>query len=325
MKKKYGILSLITLFITAAGFTQTTPILTLSGSAPQPFYIEEVSAHNVLTGTLTIIRSNSNGIQNYTVDVSPVSTARQVWEYNYTQGFKNVSQANLYTLSNTNQPANTAKTWGLEPNLSDRNVWTGTMSNKVSQKQITYYLRFQDWTDNPPPHGTYQFDFEFRVWPSSFSANSSPPSNVTPYILPITVTVVIGPYIYVSFADINGLPINTIALDETSEKTIDFKFLAKANLPYDVTVSSLNGGTLNLNTGTSIETIAYNLWLVDMTTPINFQQTPIKTVLSNQPTMTYSTPPVVHNAKIQVLFDSNANYTAGRYSDILQLEIKSHW
>lgn len=324
MNKKYSILFIIILSFTIAVSAQTNR-LTLSGNSPTPFYLEQISSHNVFMGTITILRNSVKGNKNYTIDVTPVSTARQVWEYNYTQGYQTVHQANLYTTSNTNNAANIAKTWGVESNLDFSNVWSGSLGAQVNESEITYYLRFQDWTSNPPPYGTYQLDVEFRLWETSFSTNSSPSSNITPYILPITFTVVIGPYIYVSFADINGLPINTIALDETSVKTIDFKVLTKANLPYDVTISSQNGGTLNLNTGLSVEKINYNLWIINMTTPINFQQTPVKTILSNQPTMGHGIPPVEHNARIQVLFDSNANYTAGRYSDILTLEIKSHW
>lgn len=324
MNKKFFILFITLLSLNIAALAQTNT-LTLSGNSPTPFYVEQASAHNVFTGTIKILRNNLKGNRAYTVDVAPVSTARSLWEYNYTEGYRTVAQANLYRNSNTNNAANIAKTWGLEANLTTSNVWTGTMDPQVNEIEITYYLRFQDWTDNPPPHGTYQFDYEFRLWSASFTAGSSPPAGVTPFILPITFTVILGPYIYVSFADLNGLPINSIALDETSVKTIDFKLLAKANIIYDVTVSSQNGGTLDLNTGTSIEKIPYTLWLVDMATPINFQQTPTKTVLSQQPTIGALHPPAEHDARIQVLFDSNANYTAGRYSDILTLEIKSHW
>jgi hypothetical protein len=324
VKKNYFLLLIIVLSFNAAVLAQTNR-LTLSGTSPGAFYLEQVSSHNVFTGKIKILRNDVNGNRDYTIAAAPVSTARQAWKYNNTQVTKPVRQANLYTTSNTNNADNIAKTWGIEPNLAASNVWTGSMGPKVDEIEITYYLLFQDWTDNPPPYGTYQLDVEFKLWQTSFSNNSSPPSGVTPYVLPITLTVVVGPYIYVSFADINGLPINSIALDETSTKTIDFKVLAKANMPYDVTVSSNNGGTLNLNTGSSIEKINYRLWIIDMTTAINFQQTPVKTVLSNQDTMGHGVPPVSHNARIQVLFDSTANYTAGKYSDTLQLEIKSHW
>ena len=132
-------------------------------------------------------------------------------------------------------------------------------------------------------------------------------------------------YVFISFANINGLPIDRIALDETSSKTVDFKILAKANMPFDVTVSSTNGGSLNLNTGTTIEKIYYSLWMKDMATAINFQQTPTKTVILNHPNVDGTVPPISESAKIQVLYDSNESYTVGRYSDVLRLVIKSHW
>ncbi|MDD3948930.1 MAG: hypothetical protein PHT43_05645 [Anaerolineaceae bacterium] len=245
MNKKFFILFITLLSLNIAALAQTNT-LTLSGNSPTPFYVEQASAHNVYTGTITLLRNNAIGDKDYTIDVVPVSTARQVWEYNYTQGSQPVRQANLYTRSNTNNASNIAKTWGIESNLRSSNVWTGEIGNAVNEIPITYYLRFQDWTADPPPHGTYQLDVEFRLWETSFSNNSSPPAGVTPFILPITFTVILGPYIYVSFADLNGLPINSIALDETSVKTIDFKLLAKANIIYDVTVSSQNGGTEGL-------------------------------------------------------------------------------
>lgn len=294
-----------------------------------PFYIEQVSAHNDLQGTISILRNNATGTKYYTIDVSPISTARQIWEYNYSEGFQTIAQANLFTRANTSQAKNIAKTWGLESNLKSTNVWTGVMNSSVQEIEIPYYLLFQQWPElGTPPSGTYQLDVEFRLWETSFTVNSSPPSGVAPFILPITFTVVMGGYAYVSFADNNGLPIDTIGLDETSDKIIDLKLLHKMNEPYDVTITSQNGGTLDLNTGTSIEKIPYNFYFIDMTTPINFQQTPIVTLLSNQPTVTATVPPVLREeekVRIEIIFNSNANYTAGRYMDILTLEVKSHW
>jgi len=323
MNKKFFYVLILLLSIISNAAAQST--MTLTGTAPQPLYIEEVSSQNILSSKLTINRTNTSKSEYYTIDLSPISTVRQTWEYNYTQGVQVVHQANIYTNSNTNQTNYIAKKWGIEQNLATGNVWSGMIFQGQSQKQITYYLQFQDWTTTPPPYGTYQLDLEFRLWPVKFVNNSSPPTNVTPIILPITLTVIIGPYIYISFADKNGLPMNTIALDETSVKTVEFKILAKANLPFDVTISSTNGGSLNLNTGTTIEKINYSLWVKDLTTPINFQQTPIKTILSNINSMGYSVPPISEPAIIQVLFDSDASYTVGRYSDVLHLVIKSHW
>ena len=326
MNKKY-FLSLILYFsILSVAVSQASTTMILEGFSPDPIYIQEVSSsQNILTGTLLIKRTNTSKDEDFVVDLRPVSTARQSWEYNYTEGYQSIDQANIYTSSqNMNQTTRIAKTWGIEQNTTASNFWTGTLLAGESQKQITYYLKFQDYNTPPPPQGTYQLDLEFRLWNWQYNGIQSPPASLVPYIRPITLTAVMGPYVFVYFADVNSIPIGSIALDETSEKTIDLKVLTKANMPYDVTVTSINGGTLNLNTGTTIEKISYNLWVVDMINPINFTETPVKTVLVNQPTMTFSTPPAEHDARIQVLFDSNANYTAGRYSDILRLEIKAH-
>jgi len=326
MNKKYVLICMIFLLIVSNAASQSTSTMTLTGIAPSPFYLEQVSSNNVYSIKLKVTRTNTTQAENYTVALFPVSTARQTWRYNYTQGTQLVHQANIYTSQQTYQSSKIAKSWGIEQSLAETNVWTGSINKNQSEKELEYYLHFQDWTQDTPPYGTYQLDLEFRLWPVKFSDYpSSPPSDIAPKILNITLTVIIGPYVYVSFADQYGLPINRIALEETSVKTVDFKMLAKANMPFDVTVSSTNGGSLNLNTGSGIEKIQYSLWIHDMTTPINFQQTPIKTVLSNQPTMGHGVPPILENARIQVLFDSNANYTAGRYSDVLQLVIKSHW
>ena len=327
MNKKYVLICMVFLLIVSSAASQSTSTMTLTGMAPSPFYLEQVSSgSNDYSIKLKVIRTNTTQEENYTVALFPVSTARQTWTYNYTQGTQLVRQTNIYTSKHTNKSSDIAKSWGIEQSLAESNVWTDSLSIDQSEKELEYYLHFQDWTENPPPYGTYQLNLEFRLWPVKFSDYpSSPPSNIAPKTLPVTLTVIIGPYVYVSFADQYGLPINRIALEETSEKTVDFKMLAKANMPFDVTVSSTNGGSLNLNTGSGIEKIQYSLWIHDMTTPINFQQTPVKTVLSNQPTMGHGVPPILENARIQVLFDSNANYTAGRYSDVLHLVIKSHW
>ena len=327
MNKKYILIWMVFLLIVSSAVGQSTSTMTLTGMASLPFYLEQVSSNqNDYLLKLKVTRTNTAQAENYTVALFPVSTARQTWKYNYTQGTQLVRQANIYTSRQTNQSSDIAKSWGIEQSLAATNVWTGSFNIGQSEVDLDYYLHFQDWTENPPPYGTYQLDLEFRLWPVSFANFPlSPPSNIAPKTLPVTLTVIIGSYVYVSFADQYGLPINGIALEETSIKTVDFKMLAKANMPFDVTVSSTNGGSLNLNTGSGIEKIQYSLWIHDMTTPINFQQTPIKTVLSNQPTMGHGVPPILENARIQVLFDSNANYTAGKYSDALQLVIKSHW
>lgn len=326
MNKKYCLVWMVLLFHLSSAASQSTSTMTLTGIAPQPMYIEQVSSNNEYTMKFKITRTNATQAENYTVALFPVSTARQTWKYNYTQNTQVVSQANIYTSSNTNQSSSIAKSWGIEQFLAGSNVWTGSLGINQTEVEREYTLRFQDWTQNTPPYGIYQLDLEFRLWPVRFTDfPSSPPSTIEAKTLPLTLTVILGAYIYVSFANQSGLPINGLEFDETSVKTVDFKMLAKANIPFDVTVASANGGSLNLNTGTGIEKIYYLLWIKNMTTPINFQQTPIKTVLSNQPTMGHSVPPLVESARIQILFDSTADYTAGKYSDVLQLVIKSHW
>jgi|GEM_PF-2500115 hypothetical protein len=327
MKKKFFLFLIIFVSTLNTVTAQSTTTMTLEGVNPDVFYVQEVSSsQNVLTGTLTITRTNTSNEEFFVVDLSPVSTARQSWVFNYTEGYQTVAQANIYTTNKVSQAKYIAKTWGIEQNTTSNNFWIGSLEVGQSQTQIKYYLKFQQYTKPYPPAGVYQLDLEFRLWAARYSDyGQNPPSSITPYIRPITLSVLNEAYIYITFADENSLPINTIALDETSDKTIEFKLLTKSNYwRYDVTVTSINGGTLNLNTGTSIEKIPYHLWVVDMTTPINFTLTPIKTVLINHPIETFQTPPSEHDAKIQVLFDDTANYTAGRYSDILRLEIKRH-
>lgn len=250
--------------------SQPATTMTLEGVSPDVLYVQEVSSsQNILTGTLIITRTDTSSAENYVVDLVPASNARQSWEYNYSEGFKQVSQAQIYTSTrNMSQSTYVAKTWGIEQNTTEKNFWIGTLEEGQAQEQITYYLKFQDYTRPYAPAGFYQLDLEFRLWNTYYDETQrpqSPPPNISPNIRPITLSVLNEAYVYVTFADTNGLPINRIALDETSEKTIDLKVLTKSNYwQYDVTVTSINGGTLNLNTGSSIEKIPYNLWIVDM-------------------------------------------------------------
>jgi hypothetical protein len=329
IKKLFLSLLLLLLSISAAQ-SQAATTMTLTGSTPSPFYIQEVSSSsNILTGTLTITRTDASADEYYVIDLQPVSTARQSWLYNYNEGYQTVGQANIYTDDKKfNKPDYIAKTWGIEQNTNEDNFWIGIIPAGVTQKDVLYYLKFQDYEAPYPPAGVFQLDLQFRLWNYNYNPNTdvqSPPASLVPKIKQITLTVLNEAYVYITFADNDSLPISKIALDETSNMTKSLKMLTKSNYwRYDVTVTSINGGTLNFNTGTSIEKIPYNLWIIDMITPINFTLTPVKTVLVNQPIITYSLPPAIHDAKIQVLYDSTANYTAGRYSDIIRLEIKQH-
>jgi len=319
MRKKYSFL-LTALALLALSIGAQTSTLTLSGSAPAILYDPNWGARYTMTGSITVTRTNTNAGDPFTIDLSPISTERDIWFYNGDLSSTiTITDTNTYvTASGRPNARDIAKTWGIEPSLTRYNVWQGSFKSGETTKTFNYYINFRH--DTALAHGMYQFINTFRLRAETFVADSLP---TTPIIssVSLTATVVVGTAVFINFQDTAGLPLEKIEFLETSTMTKDFKVISQVNFVYKIGVNSTNYGELRHQEYPAVtETIPYHLWVNNMTTEVPLG-TAIYYFAQNQPKSSLS--PVTYNARILVDFDALENYTAGRYSDILTFRVEA--
>jgi hypothetical protein len=273
-----------------------------------------------MTGTLTVTRTATYAGDPFTIDLMPISTARNIWFYNGDPSSTiTITDTNTYVIaSGRPNSRDIAKAWGVETNLTNYNVWRGSFAAGETSKTFNYYVNFRH--DNVLAQGMYQFINTFRLRAETFVAYSQP--TTTPIdTISLTNTVVVGTAVFLNFQDTAGLPIDKIEFLETSTMTKDFTILAQVNFVYKLSVSSTNYGILRHSEYPTVpDTIPYHLWVVNMTTEVPLS-TGLYYVAQNQPKSSAS--PTTYSARVQVDFDSLENYTAGQYSDILIFKVEA--
>lgn len=319
MVKKLGLVLLV-LAVSVLALEAQTSTLQLTGSPPAVLYDPNWGSRYTMTGTITVTRTTTYAGDPFTIDLMPVSTARNIWFFNGDPSDTiTITDTNTYVIA-SGRPNNRdiAKAWGVETGLTNYNVWRGSFSAGESSKTFTYYVNFRH--DNVLPHGIYQFINTFRLRAETFVANAQP---TTPVLDTVSLanTVVVGTAVFLNFQDANGLPIDKIEFLETSTMTTDFTILAQVNFVYKLSVMSTNYGILKHPEYPTVpDTIPYKLWVVNMTTEVPLS-TGLFYIAQNQPKS--SVAPSSFSARLQVDFDSLENYTAGKYSDILTFKVEA--
>jgi len=256
----------------------------------------------------------------FTIDLTPASTARNEWFYNGDPSSTiAITDTNTYVTAKGNaNNRDIAKTWGVEPSVTNYNVWRGSFNEGEMSKTFKYFVKFRH--EEVLAHGMYQFVNTFRLRAEAFAANSQP---TTPVIdtISLTSTVVVGTAVFINFQDTSGLPLEKVEFLETNTMTKDFTVLVQVNFEYKFSVSSGYYGILKHQEAPTVpDTIPYHLWISNMTTEVPLG-TGVYYIASNQPKSSSS--PATYNARIQVDFDSLENYTAGKYSDILTFKVEA--
>lgn len=319
MVKKLALVLLV-LGVSVLALEAQTSTLQLTGSPPAVLYDPNWGSRYTMTGTITVTRTTTYAGDPFTIDLMPVSTARNVWFYNGNPSDTiTITATNSYvTASGKPNNRDIAKAWGVETGLTNYNVWRGSFSAGETSKTFNYYVNFRH--DTVLAHGIYQFINTFRLRAETFVANSQP---TTPVIdtVPLANTVVVGTAVFLNFQDANGLPIDKIEFLETSTMTKDFSILAQVNFVYKLSVISSNFGILKHSEYPTVpDTISYNLWVVNMTTVVPLR-TGLFYIVQNQPKSRAA--PASYNARVQIDFNSLENYTAGKYSDILTFKVEA--
>jgi hypothetical protein len=271
-----------------------------------------------MTGTITVTRTATYAGDPFTIDLMPVSTARNIWFYNGDPSDTiTITDTNTYVqASGRPNSRDLAKAWGDEANVTTYNVWRGSFAAGETSKTFNYYVNFRH--DNVLAQGMYQFINKFRLRAETFVANSLPTTSVIDSVS-LANTVVVGTAVFLNFQDTAGLPIAKIEFLETSTMTKDFTILAQVNFVYKLSVSSTNLGELRHSEFPTVpDTIPYHLWVINNEVPLGSGQ---YYIVQNQPKS--SATPATYDARIEITFDYLENYTAGLYSDILTFKVEA--
>ncbi len=317
MLKKCVILMIVLALYTMSIGAQVST-LTISGSPPAVLYDPNWGSRYTLTGTIIVRRTTTGAGDPFTIDLTPISTARNLWFYNGDPlNTITVTDTNTYVIAKGN-PNNRdiAKTWGSEIGVTGYSVWSDSFKTNETEKRYDYFVNFRH--DSALAHGMYQFINSFRLRAEPFIENSLPVTSVIG-TLSLASTVVVGSAVFINFQDTAGMPIDKVAFTETSTMTRDFSILAQVNFVHKLSVRSTNLGVLRHQERPN-ETIPYRLWVKNMTTEVPLASG-IYYFAQNQPKTSQT--PATYSARILIDFDNLQNYTAGRYSDVLVFKIEA--